>query len=238
MVDGPGVPGGSGLTAAMRTILSVIGPHSGCGKSTFVTHVLRHVGGLGCLKVSPARDWPEVPAGSERITGDDFYLEDAARLNRPGKDTALYLATGAVRVERLRYRGDAPSTSAPDNGWQGPEVKGTLAMGLDAALRRFPEAAPVIVESSSAVRLLSPAAVVLIVRPPLREMKPATEAILSRVTDLLINASDRVGPAAEAAERLRDELPALRPPYTWSADLIAEPPPAQMLTRLRTLLTR
>ena len=218
--------------ATTRTILSVIGPHSGCGKSTFVTHLLRHVGGLGCLKVSPARDRSEAPASSEGTIGDDFYLEDAARLNRPGKDTALYLAAGAVRVERLRYRSDVLLTSAPDNGCQGPEAKGALA----AALRRFPAAVPVIVESSSAVRLLSPVGVVLVVRPPLREMKPTTEAILSRVTDLLINASDRKGPAAAAAERLRDEFPALRPPYTWSADLIAEPPPAQMLTRLRTLL--
>ena len=50
--------------------------------------------------------------------------------------------------------------------------------------------------------------------------------------------ADDLRPPLEAAERLRDEFTALRPPYTWSADLIAEPPPAQMLTRLRTLLTR
>ena len=67
-------------------------------------------------------------------------------------------------------------------------------------------------------------------------MKPATEAILSQVTDLLINASDREDQAATAVERLRQEFPSLAPQYTWSADLICEPPPAEMLSRLRALL--
>ena len=95
---------------------------------------------------------------------------------------------------------------------------------------------PVVVESSSAVRWLRPVAVVLVIRLPLREMKPSTEAILTRVSDLLINASDRDESAAKAAERLRQQYPPLRPQFTWSADLIAEPPPAKMLARLQGLL--
>ena len=34
-----------------RTVLSVVGPHSGCGKTLFITALLRHIGGLGCLKM-------------------------------------------------------------------------------------------------------------------------------------------------------------------------------------------
>ena len=205
-----------------RTILSVIGPHSGCGKTLFVSWLLRHVEGLGCLKISPTHDGPEgVPAGdkSSGIRRQDFQLEDSALLNRPGKDTALYLRIGAVRVERLRPRGDG------------------LARGLRAALQRFDRSTPIVVESSRAVALLRPAAVVMVVRPPVREMKPATRDALSLVTDLLISASDREESATGEAERLRQEFPALRPQFTWSADLICEPPPEQMLARLRSLLT-
>lgn len=201
-----------------RTILSVVGPHSGCGKTLFVTHLVSRIRGLGCLKVRPAHRRPEGDAKSREPTHEDFYLEDPARLDDPGGDTALYLAAGAAQVEILRHRG---------NG---------LAAGLDAALRQFPPAMPVVVESSSAVRWLRPVAVVLIIRLPLREMKPSTEAILTRVSDLLINASDRDESAAKAAERLRQQYPPLRPQYHWSADLIAEPPPAKMLARLHGLL--
>ncbi len=202
---------------AERVLLSVIGPHSGCGKTLFVTHLLRHGPGLGCLKVRPAHEHPgsdvdELP--SER----EFYLEDARATDDSRSDTASYVAAGAVRVEILRHRGSG------------------LAAGLDLALQRFPPGMPVVVESSSAVRFLSPTAIVLIVRPPPREMKPSTEAILSRVTDLLINVGDRAGLAREWGERLPQEYPALRPRYTWTADLASEPPPPEMLTRLRGLL--
>ncbi len=92
-----------------------------------------------------------------------------------------------------------------------------------------------------------PVAVVMVVRPPIREMKPSTKDILSSVTDLLVNAPDNAGARLESrtsmsspaeAERLLEEFPALRPTYTWSADLIREPPPAKMLRRLQRLLHR
>lgn len=201
-----------------RSILSVVGPHSGCGKTAFVTRLLRHLPGLGCLKVSPSHDWPVEVALDAEANGEDFYLEDLARLSRPGKDTTLYLEAGAAEVKRLRHRGEG------------------LAAGLEVALRRYPPTMPIVVESSSAVRWLNPVAVVLIVRPPPREMKPSTEAILPRVTDLLINASNRESFAVTAAERLRHAFPALRPRFIWSADLVTEPPPADMLTRLKSLL--
>ena len=209
----------SSLPGTGRRILSVVGPHSGCGKTLFVTHLARHVSGLGCLKVRPAHHQSGPDAASERPVQDDFYLEDSAALDDPGGDTALYLAAGAVQVEILRHQGSG------------------LAAGLDAALDRFPPSMPVAIESSSAVRFLRPAAVVLIVRPPLREMKPSTDAILSRVTDLLVNSSKTGGLATTAAGKLRREYPALRPRFTWSADLTAEAPPVEMLARLRSLLT-
>lgn len=201
-----------------RTILSVIGPCSGCGKTLFVTHLLRHIERLSCLKISPAYDWPEDSEGGQ-VVGEDFYLEDSAHLNRPGKDTAVYLAAGAEGVQRLRHR-----------------RKG-LGPGLAAALERLPPDIPIVLESSSAVRLIKPVAVVLVVRPALHEMKAATRDVLTFVTDLLINASEDEHSAAAEAERLCADFPLLQPQYTFSADLISEPPPGKMLTRLRALLT-
>jgi hypothetical protein len=208
----------SSLPGTGRRILSVVGPHSGCGKTLFVTHLARHVLGLGCLKVRPAHHQSGADATGERPVRDDFYLEDSAALDDPGGDTALYLAAGAVQVEILRHRGSG------------------LAAGLDAALDRFPPSVPVVIESSSAVRFLRPVAVVLIVRLPRHEMKPSTHAILPRVTDLLVNSSKTGELTTATAEKLRREYPALRPRFTWSVDLTSEAPPAEMLARLRTLL--
>ena len=182
-----------------------------------MTHLLRHVAGLGCLKISPGR-YP-LHAVSEGGNPDKqrFRLEDQDRLNHPGKDTALYLAAGAKHVELLRHW---------DRG---------LQAGLAAALARVPDNMPIVVESSSAARLLTPLAVVLVVRPAILEVKSATEAILPQVTDVVINAppsDDR----ASAAEQLQSRLPSLMSPKVWLADLISEPPPDAMLTRLRDLL--
>ena len=201
-----------------RALLSVIGPHSGCGKTLFVTHLLRRMPGLGCLKVRPAHQHPGSDV-DEPPSEREFYLEDTRATDDSRSDTALYLAAGAVRVEILRHRGSG------------------LSAGLDLALEQFPPGIPVVVESSSAVRFLSPTAIVLIVHPPPREMKPSTAAILSRVTDLLINAAGPGGLGHEWGERLLREYPALRPLHVWSADLASEPPPPEMLTRLRGLLT-
>ena len=207
----------SDLTRA-RTLLSVIGPHSGCGKSTFVLHLVRHILGLGCLKVSPQQDEHAPFPADENAEDADFYLEADERLQRADRDTGRYLAAGAARVERLRHR------------------RAGLAPGLLAALQRYPQDMPVIVESSSALKLLTPRAVILVVRPPLLEMKPATGEVLDRVTDLLLNLSDDSLDAAVEAEKLRRRFSALNPRFTWSANLHASTPPQQLLARVRTLL--
>ncbi len=200
-----------------RSILSVVGSHSGSGKTTFIVHLVRFMPIIGCLKISPAHDPPH-GTDSPHASNGGFFFESNAHLNQPGTDTALYLAAGAARAERLRHHGDG------------------LTAGLDAALHRYPPSVPVVVESSSAVRLLDPVAVILVIfPPPIREMKPGTEAILSKVTDLMVNGPAETG-ATEAAERLQREFPALHPKHVWFANLISEPPPDKMLRRLRDLV--
>ena len=201
-----------------RIVLSVIGPHSGCGKTLFVTALLRRIEGLGCLKISPARDWPDRETTDDEATRRGFYLEEPDRLKRPGKDTALYLAAGATQVERLRHRDDA------------------LPLGLTAALARFEPRLPIVVESSRVVPLLMPAAVVLVVRPPIRELKQTTRNILYLVSDVLFNMPDGGASAMTEISALRTDFPSLGPQYVWSADLSSGPLPSEMLTRLNAVI--
>jgi hypothetical protein len=204
-----------------RSVLSVLGPHSGCGKTLFVTRLLRHLPGLGCLKVRPVHGQGDHHRFSERAKGEDYYLEDRGALYGPGADTASYLEAGASQVEILRHRGSG------------------LAQGLAAAMNRFEAPTPIIVESSSAVPLLPhPVAVLLIIRPPPREMKPATRSALPSVTDLLINASDAGEPADTHADDLLREYPTLRPQFIWQVDLLSQPLPEGLLSRLADLLVR
>ena len=201
-----------------RIVLSVVGPHSGCGKTMFVTALLRRIEGLGCLKISPARDWPDRETVGDEATGRGFYLEDADRLRRPGKDTTLYLAAGANQVERLRHRDDA------------------LPLGLAAALARFEPSLPIVVEGSKVVPLLKPVAVVLVVRPPIREMKRTTRDILYLVSDVLFNMSKDEASVTTELGALQADFPSFRPQYVWSADLSREPLPPEMLIRLKAVL--
>ncbi|RJO63550.1 MAG: hypothetical protein C4523_19920 [Myxococcales bacterium] len=196
----------------------MIGPHTRCGKSLFVVHLLRYISGLACLKITTFDERPGDEADSAELVRPNYYLEEPALLRRPGKDTANYLAAGAVHVERLVCRPPG------------------LAGGLDAALSRFPPRVPVVVESSRATPLLAPLAVVLVVRPPLREMKASTAQIISCVTDLLMNVSDDTTQPTGEADRLMERYGELRPQHVWSADLSRERPPAEMIQRLRELL--
>jgi hypothetical protein len=201
-----------------RTVVSVVAPCSASGKTLFVTHVLRHLGKLGCLKISPVRD-RHAEASDPCITGGrGFLLEDHSGLGIHGKDTALYLEAGAAQVEWLRHRGRG------------------LEAGLRAAIDRFPPTMPVIIESSSAVRLLNPVCVILVVRPPIREMKPSTGAILPLVTDLMVNSAYGGPPLDKETARLRREFPSLHPQFVWSADLAREEPQAGLLLRLQRLI--
>lgn len=66
-------------------IIAVVGTGSGCGKTTVACRILREIPGLGAVKISPR----EGPSRVEWGAGES------------GKDTALYVESGAVRVARI-----------------------------------------------------------------------------------------------------------------------------------------
>lgn len=66
-------------------IIAVVGTGSGCGKTTVACRILREIPSLGAVKISPR----EGPSLVEWGAGES------------GKDTALYVESGAVRVARI-----------------------------------------------------------------------------------------------------------------------------------------
>jgi molybdopterin-guanine dinucleotide biosynthesis protein len=66
-------------------IIAVVGSGSGCGKTTVVCRILRAIPGLGAVKISPR----EGPSRVEWGRGE------------PGKDTDLYVESGASCVARI-----------------------------------------------------------------------------------------------------------------------------------------
>jgi hypothetical protein len=66
-------------------IIAVVGTGSGCGKTTVACRILRAILGLGAVKISPREGASRVEWGG----------------GGPGKDTALFVESGAVPVARI-----------------------------------------------------------------------------------------------------------------------------------------
>ena len=66
-------------------IIAVVGTGSGCGKTTVACRILREIPGLGAVKISPRECTSRIEWGA----------------GEPGKDTDLYVGSGAVPVARI-----------------------------------------------------------------------------------------------------------------------------------------
>ncbi len=73
------------ITLGSLKVISVTGAHSGVGKTTLCSILLRELKGFGAIKFT------RTPLYSSLI-------DDTAVLNQKGKDTARFLASGAERV--------------------------------------------------------------------------------------------------------------------------------------------
>jgi len=132
------------------------------------------------------------------------------------------LRTGALIGYPRATSGAAVSVGSPDQVF-------------DEVLGRFPAEMAVITEGTAAVKYARPIAVILVTSSSPREMKPACQAVLSAVTDLVID-----GPAEEDSAVINTRLcwtyPDLRPKFVWGADLPRNVLPAAFLERLRRLI--
>ena len=66
-------------------IIAVVGTGSGCGKTTVACRILREIPGLGAVKISPREGASRIEWGA----------------GEPGKDTDLFVGSGAVPVARI-----------------------------------------------------------------------------------------------------------------------------------------
>lgn len=108
----------------MMKIIAVVGTGSGCGKTTVACRILREIPGLGAVKISPREGASRIEWGA----------------GEPGKDTDLYVGSGAVLVARIIGPREAVAQAwelikGQFEGCQGVVIEG--ASGLDIPGDRF-----------------------------------------------------------------------------------------------------
>jgi hypothetical protein len=100
-------------------IVAVVGTGSGCGKTTVACRILREIPGLGAVKISPREGASRVEWGA----------------GESGKDTDLYVGSGAAPVSRIIGPRDAVESSWEKikgrfEGCRGVVMEGTSALNI------------------------------------------------------------------------------------------------------------
>jgi len=136
-------------------IISVTGAHSKVGKTTLCSILLRELNGFGAIK----------------FTKTSLYtvlIDDATILNQEGKDTALFLDSGAEKVVWVQ---------SPYN-----ELEGIL----EIAISRMSGLEGVVVEGNSPVDFLNPHLVIFITEPK-GKLKPSAIKAGGKADIVIIN---------------------------------------------------
>ena len=136
-------------------IISVTGAYSGVGKTTVCSILLKNLKGFGAVKFTKANLYVSL-------------IDDINILGQKGKDTAMFLKSGAVRVLWVQ---------SPYSG---------LKDVLEIALSRMSDLAGVIVEGNSPVDFLNPHLVVFIIGEK-GKIKPSAFKICKKADAIIIN---------------------------------------------------
>jgi len=136
-------------------IISVTGAYSGVGKTTVCSILLKELKGFGAIKVTKTPLYTSL-------------VEDIKMLDKKGKDTAMFLKSGAARVLWVQ---------SPYSG---------LKDVLEIALSRMSDLAGVIVEGNSPVDFLNPHLVVFIIGEK-GKIKPSAFKICKKADAIIIN---------------------------------------------------
>lgn len=146
-------------TADTFKIVSVTGAHSGVGKTTLCSILLKNLKGFGAIKFTKTPLYTSV-------------VDDEKILSEPGKDTAIYLASGAEKVVWIQSPG-------------GDELEDALHI----ALIKMAGLNGVIIEGNSPLDFLVPRIVVFISDQE-GQVKPSAEKA-SRKADIIIINSEQ-----------------------------------------------
>lgn len=175
------------LAPGLRASVAVGGATSNAGKTRAVERLLAgfRAAGVPTLALKVTRTHlATCPRGNEAcgtcdsLGGDFEVVRDPARLATPGKDTARYLAAGAVEVRWLLVKPSA------------------MAAGIRAALADFPSGAALVAEGNSFLDWTRPDLALMAVwdrEPP----KASATYVLDRV-DAFVPRPGRAGAAVPA----------------------------------------
>ncbi|MBI5741113.1 MAG: hypothetical protein HZA16_10375 [Nitrospirae bacterium] len=153
-------------------IISVAGAHSGVGKTSLCSILLKDLKGYGAIKFTKTALYTSV-------------VDDERVLCEPGKDTQVYLESGAERVVWVQSPG-------------GDE----LEEALDIALTRMAGLKGVVIEGNSPLRFLRPDLAIFLVQEEGRT-KPSAEAAGGRADIIIINSEKEIKDTMLSAEILQ-----------------------------------
>lgn len=143
------------FTGEPLKIISVTGAHSRVGKTTLCSILLKALKGLGAIKFTKTPLYTSL-------------IEDAGVLSQKGKDTAMFLESGAEKVVWVQ---------SPYN-----ELKNVLEM----ALNKMIDLKGIIVEGNSPVDFLNPHLVIFITELN-GQLKPSAIKIGKKADIIIIN---------------------------------------------------
>jgi molybdopterin-guanine dinucleotide biosynthesis protein len=151
------------------TIISVTGAHSGVGKTTLCSILLESLKGFGAIKFTKTPLYTSV-------------VDDEKILGEKGKDTAIYLESGAEKVLWIQSPG-------------GKELEDALHI----ALAGMTEVRGVIVEGNSPLDFLDPQVVIFIIDEEVQMKSSALDAV-KRADIIVMNSETQVKDLVFSAE--------------------------------------
>ncbi len=162
-------------------IISVTGAHSGVGKTTLCSILLKNLKGFGAIKFTKTSEhrkqrtehplpYPPPSRGRAWVGGtpNSLLIDNVTILNEKGKDTAIFLESGAERVLWI----------------QSPYHE--LENLLHSAMDRMADLKGIIIEGNSPVDFLNPHLIIFIIDID-GEIKPSAAKVSKKADIIIIN---------------------------------------------------
>ncbi len=167
-------------------IISVTGAHSRVGKTTLCSILLKNLRGFGAIKYTKTSEhrrqrtehplpYPPPSRGRAWVGGtpNSLLIDNITILNEKGKDTAIFLESGAERVLWIQ---------SPYN-----ELENILHTAMD----RMAGLKGVIIEGNSPVDFVTPSLIIFIIELE-GEIKPSAVKVSKKADIIIINAEKNV----------------------------------------------
>lgn len=143
-------------TAESFKVISVTGAHSGVGKTTLCSVLFENLKGFGGIKFTKTPLYTSV-------------VDDAKILNEEGKDTAIFLRSGAEKVVWVQSPG-------------GDELEDAL----NIALSKMSGLKGVVIEGNSPLDFLTPHLIIFIIDKN-GELKPSASKVSKKADIIIVN---------------------------------------------------